>query len=100
MVYTDYNKLMTTITIPEKLIKEKDLMVIPRKEYEALLKTQKNSSEEIVVKRSKSFKVPKRHEKFYDNLDKELTQILREVKQGKIVGPFSSTKELKQSLER
>ena len=29
---------MTTITIPKNLIKEKDLMIIPRLEYEGLLK--------------------------------------------------------------
>ncbi len=28
---------MTTITIPKKLIKESDLVIIPRKEYEKLL---------------------------------------------------------------
>lgn len=29
---------MPTITIPEKLIKEKELMVVPRREYEDLLR--------------------------------------------------------------
>ncbi|OGD30620.1 hypothetical protein A2W60_02795 [Candidatus Azambacteria bacterium RIFCSPHIGHO2_02_46_12] len=32
---------MTTITIPKEMIKEKELIVIPRREYEQLLKQQK-----------------------------------------------------------
>ena len=35
---------MTTITIPKKLIKEKDLVLIPRKEYEKILRVAKNKS--------------------------------------------------------
>jgi len=32
---------MTTITIPEKLIKEKELIVIPRKKYEEFVNLEK-----------------------------------------------------------
>lgn len=32
---------MTTVTIPKKLARQGDLVVIPRKEYEALLKLRK-----------------------------------------------------------
>lgn len=90
---------MPTITIPEKLMKEKDLMIIPRKEYEAFLKHQKNNSKEIIVKRSKSFKVPRRHEKFYDELDNTLTQRLREYETGKFHGPFETAEEVFKFLE-
>lgn len=33
---------MTTITIPKKAVKERDLVAIPRKEYEMLLNVSKN----------------------------------------------------------
>ena len=85
---------MTTLSIPEKLIKEKDLVLIPRKEYEAFLKLRKNIDGEIIVKRSKSFRIPKRHERFYNELDKELTLRLREYyRGGKSHGPFESAEE-------
>ena len=89
---------MATISISKELIKE-GFVVLPRREYEDLLRVkQQQNNDDIVVKRDKSFKVPKRHEKFYDELDKELTESLREIKQGKVVGPFSNTKDLFKSL--
>ena len=51
---------------------------MPRKEYEDL----------IFSKREKH------------NLDNELLEALKEIKQGKLIGPFSSVKELKKSLEK
>lgn len=89
---------MATLNISNGLIKE-GFVVLPRREYEDLLRVkQQQNNDDIVVKRDKSFKVPKRHEKFYDELDKELTESLREIKQGKVVGPFSNTKDLFKSL--
>ena len=38
--------------------------------------TATNNNDDIVVKRDKSFKVPKRHEKFYDELDKGIDRII------------------------
>jgi len=35
--------VMATITIPKNLIKEKDLMIIPRKQYESLLRSSKRA---------------------------------------------------------
>ena len=87
---------MTTITIPKSLIKNDDLIVLPRKIYESLLRGQNNNH--IIIKRSASFKIKKGQEKFYNKLDKDLTQALREVKQGKIVGPFDNAKDLMKSL--
>ena len=72
---------MNTLTIPTNLIKEKDLVLIPRKLYERLLRSTGNK--DMVVKRDASFKVPKKHEKFYNELDKELTVAVREIKAGK-----------------
>lgn len=36
-----YTDIMTTITIPKNLMKEKDLMIIPRKQYELFLNISK-----------------------------------------------------------
>jgi len=49
--------------------------------------------ENIVVKHT--IKVPKRHKKFYEELDKELTESLREYYAGKSYGPFDSINKLK-----
>ncbi len=54
-------------------------MIIPRRKYEELMSP---------IKKSKN------------SLDKELLEALREVKQGKLIGPFNSVKELKKSLEK
>jgi len=89
---------MATLSIPKELMKE-GFVVLPRKEYreyEDFLRAKQSNN--IVIKRDKSFKVPKRHEKFYDELDKELTIAVREIKQGKVIGPFTNTKDLFKSL--
>ena len=85
---------MATISISKELIKE-GFVVLPRREYEDLLrvKQQQNNNDDIVVKRDKSFKVPKRHEKFYDELDKDLTESLREYRAGNFEGPFNTAEE-------
>lgn len=94
---------MPTITIPKNLAKNDDLVVIPRKEYEALVR-RKNTEKKpidsnVVVKRSPSFRVAKKHEKFYDTLDQELTEALRDVEAGNVYGPFETVEEMRKSLE-
>lgn len=89
---------MPTVTIPRKTIKEADLILIPRKEYEDLLRIRKKNGGNIVVKHT--MKVPKKHEKFYEKLDKELTAALREYSQGKYYGPFETAEEAIRSLNR
>lgn len=69
---------MTTITIPKKLTKGEELIVIPRKEYEKFLRISKR----------------------YTKLDQELDESIEQVKKGQTIGPFNSIKELKKSLER
>ena len=56
---------MPTLTIPKKLAKGDDLVVLPRKEYEELLRVKKKSAS-LVLQRSKSFRVPKKHENFLE----------------------------------
>src|SRR3990167_3523194 len=57
-----YTVDMVTLSIPQGLIKD-GFVVLPRREYEDLLRAKQVN--DIVVKRDKSFKVPKKHEKFY-----------------------------------
>ena len=91
---------MPTLTIPKKLLKKgADLVVIPRKEYEALIRGKNGHKKLITVKRSPSFRVAKKHEKFYDALDQELTDALRDVDNGNVYGPFDSVEKLRKSLE-
>ena len=89
---------MTTITIPKTLIKEKELVIIPRREYEKLLAGQA-VKREVKVKRSASFYVPKKHERFYAKLDQELTERLKDCESGKCYGPFETVEEGKRFLE-
>jgi hypothetical protein len=58
---------MTTITIPKNFISDEELIAIPRKEYENLLR----------VKDKK-------------DLDLEIVEALDDVKMGRVIGPFSS----------
>ena len=69
---------MNIITIPKKLVKE-DLIIISRKEYEQILGLLK---------------------KKYIKFDRDLDKMIEEVRQGKTIGPFSSVKSLRISLEK
>lgn len=62
---------MGTITIPQKITKGEELVIVPRKEYEKLLS---------YIRRKKK-------------LDKDLEEALEEVRNGKTIGPFSTLKE-------
>lgn len=68
---------MSTITIPKKITKGEELVILPRKEYEALLK----------FPEEKKF-------------DPELERALEDVRQGKVIGPFTNVKALVNSLEK
>jgi len=72
---------MQTITIPKQLLKRGDLVVIPKVEYENLMRTRKEKAKN-------------------PSLDKELLRALKEVKQGKLIGPFTSVSELRKSLSQ
>ena len=65
---------MVTITIPKKITKGEELVVIPRKVYEKLL-----------------FKI---------ELDRDLEKALEDVRKGRIIGPFSTAKEALSALKR
>jgi len=67
---------MATITISKSLIKEKELVVIPRKQYEELLRLAQKS-----------------REPFNKQFDKDLDKSIKEYKEGKFFGPFYNAKE-------
>jgi hypothetical protein len=71
---------MNTLTIPKKLIQNDDLVVIPRKKYEKLLRFFEKKSP---IK-----------------LDKDLREAIHEARNGKAIGSFKTTRALKTSLEK
>ena len=71
-------KQSTVITIPKRITGREDLVVLPRKEFEAILRA-KNQRKATA-------------------LDKDLEQAIKQVAQGKISKPFSSIKALKKAL--
>ena len=72
---------MNTLTIPKNLIQNDDLVVLPRKFYESLLRSNSNS-----ISSSK--------------LDKDLVESIKEYKMGKTFGPFKTVSALRKSLEK
>ena len=72
------------ITIPKKFANKGDLVVLPRKEYDALVHSAKAS-----------VTLPKGAKK----LSAGLRQALKEVAGGKMSGPFSTVKEIMADLE-
>ena len=61
---------MNAITIPEKLAKKGGLVIIPRDEYEHFLRLKKR-----------------------ELLDKDLIEALKDVRAGRLIGPFKTMKE-------
>lgn len=78
---------MPTITIPEKLIREKELLVVPRKEYEDLLRIAKI--------------IPRNQEWFWTKewQDKERVAS-RDIKLKHVSHPYRTKRELLNALKR
>lgn len=72
---------MQTVTIPRELAQKGDLVVIPRREYEELMRVQK------------------KYRKFYTELDRDLDKAVRDYKTGLYNGPFKTVEDGKQFLE-
>lgn len=72
---------MNTITIPNALIKEKELVVIPRKQYEEFLR------------------LAGKKKRIYTQFDKNLDETIKEYKAGKYFGPFDNAKNFIKSLK-
>ncbi len=75
---------MATLTIPKTLAAKGDLVVLPRKEYESLLRTARAR----IAKAKPGKKLPA-----------WLRTSLKDVEEGRVYGPFHSIKELRASLE-
>ena len=69
------------ITIPQKIAAKGDLVLVPKKEYDALIRIREGTAE----KRA---------------LDAELEIALEEVRQGKTIGPFSNVRDLMKALRK
>ncbi len=91
---------MPTLTIPEKTMKDTDLVLVPRKEYEDLLRARQVLAQAVLVQRSPSFRAPKKLQNYYDTLDRRLTKSLRNYYQGRYYGPFETSSELVGFLNR
>ena len=76
---------MAMITIPKKFANKGDLVVLPRKEYDALLRSA-----------NASIALPKGAKK----LSAGLRQALREVAEGKLSGPFDTAEEFMAHLQK
>ena len=70
---------MTQITIPKKLTKGEELVVISRKEYENFLRISSRKKASL--------------------LSRGLNEALEDISKGKIVGPFKTAKSLMQSVK-
>ncbi|MBU2545238.1 hypothetical protein KKC65_02190 [Patescibacteria group bacterium] len=66
---------MSTVTIPKKITKGEELIILPRREYEKLLKFPEEKK-----------------------VDPELEKALEDVRQGRVIGPFVNSKDLIDSL--
>lgn len=93
-----YNVSMPTITIPRHVREKDELVAISRKEYERLLRMHKYGVSSTVVKHT--MRVSAKHKKFYDRLDQELTENLRDVEAGRTYGPFDTAEEAIRFLHR
>ena len=67
---------MNTITIPQSLIKEKDLVLVPRREYEELLKSASGNS-------------------IISELDQDLDEAMAQYRAGNSFGPFDAKGSIK-----
>ena len=72
---------MTTITIPREITNGKELMVIPKEDWEKILELAKKNIHRL-------------------KLEKGIDEALAEVKRGKLIGPFRKAGDLIKSLEK
>lgn len=72
---------MTIITIPKRVTNGKELIIIPKKDWERILRIAKRKT-------------------YQAELEKGLDEALEEVRKGKIKGPFSNVDDLIRDLEK
>lgn len=71
-------------TIPQKISKQGELVILPRKQYDSLMRAARLQVRPAQVKL----------------LNAELREALQEVKQGKSIGPFENARDLMRSLRK
>jgi len=76
-------KTQTLVTIPRNIAKMGELVVLPRKEFEQILRLAR-----------------KKYPQLDRDLDRNLDKAIEEVRQGKAIGPFNYVKSLRVSLEK
>ena len=76
---------MAVISIPKKIIKDDDLIIVSRKKYEELLYSKARKDFFPVIKHSK-----KPH---HIKLDQALKKALKEYKTGRYYGPFKNAED-------
>ncbi|MEK7077213.1 MAG: hypothetical protein AAB967_03205 [Patescibacteria group bacterium] len=69
---------MPTVSIPKKITKGEELVVIPRREYERFLAREKKAQA----------------------LEPDIREALRDIKAGRVFGPFTTVKEGLRFLKR
>ena len=72
---------MVTITILKKLTNGKELIIVPKEDWEKILKLARKKISQL-------------------KLEKGIEEALEEVKKGKLVGPFDKVEDLMESLEK
>lgn len=72
--------MANVITIPQKFTNGKELLIVPKKDWERLLKVAKMKISQI-------------------ELDKGLKEALEDVKKGKLIGPFFTAREAIKALK-
>lgn len=90
---------MAVITIPKKIIKDDDLIIIPRREYEKLLYSLK---EKKIVSPFRSARIKhslKNKKDVFVKSDKDLDKAIEEYKAREYYGPFRNAKEGRIFLE-
>jgi len=70
---------MVTITIPKKITNRKELIIVPKKDWERLQKIAKMKISQL-------------------ELEKGLKEALKDVKAGRLLGPFETVKEFKKAI--
>lgn len=72
---------MAAITIPKEITNGKEWVIVPKKDWEKILELAKEKIRQL-------------------QLEKELDKALKEVKRGKLIGPFGKVDDLIKSLEK
>lgn len=72
---------MATITIPKKVTKGEELVIVPKEEWKRVLRLAKKKIYRL-------------------ELEKGLEKALKEVKKGKLIGPFDTVEDLVKNLDK